>query len=358
MKTFADRTLAIVQRLTDGKLTTPIDFDGTPKQRIALAQLEKLRQNMLASTDERSQLEEKNKTAVASVAHDLKTPLAIISGYAESLQDGMNDKDYLSLIIQKTEQMNALVLTLVDAAQQEIADRPEQIVKVDTREFFGSELTKYYPVAAEKKIKLKIGHIPKVTMYLNRQKMGRVVQNIITNAIKYGKEGGRIKVRYIQRTHFMAINVSDNGIGISKQNLPYIFDKFFVGDKSRSTSNSGLGLYIAKEIIEQHGGTIKARSKKGQGSTFIITLPIVNAIYARRKNDTDRFEAMPKTSKFFIFLFFGWLMTWIYRFMKYSETHHRSTLAAGFLLIPLFVIGWFADLISILVCNEINFCAD
>lgn len=139
--------------------------------------------------------DEKRKMMIASVAHDLKTPLAVISGYAESLSDGMDDKDYTALILQKTEEMNSQVLTLVESSRNEIQSIGSIKESVLFGEFFKTEALKYEKLAQSKKLTFIVKGAPYVTVYANRQQLARVLQNLISNAIKYTPSGGKIVVK-------------------------------------------------------------------------------------------------------------------------------------------------------------------
>lgn len=150
----------------------------------------------------------------------------------------------------------------------------------------------------------------------------------------------------------------DNGIGISKESLPYVFDQFYTEDKTRSSGNSqGVGLYVVREIMKDHGGEVYVKSKKGKGSTFLIVLPL-EADDVAGTTATARFDNLSLTSKCAIEFFFGWAMTFIYRFAKYSQTRQRHTLVTGLLSFALFMFVWPIDFISVLVYGKLTFLAD
>lgn len=216
-----------VDALNDGDISTPIEPRGSASQRKILRALEKLRMKTLEQQIAHARAIEQNKLAIASVAHDVKTPLALISGYAECLQDGMDDKDYLALISEKTEQLNGLVLKLVETSKHEIDDIDTLKEKVDTRTFLSGVLDKYETLAKTKNITYKVHRIPSAEIYADRRELERVFQNIISNAVKYTDEGGRIDVSFERNGRFFVVKVKDTGRGIDKKNLPYVFDKFY-----------------------------------------------------------------------------------------------------------------------------------
>lgn len=347
---------AAFARLLNGDIYTPIRIIGkTPRKRKIFIDLERVRLVMLAQKDREREMGEKNRTATASVAHDLKTPLAVIQGYAECIQDGIADKDYPSLIQSKVTEMSELVLSLVDTAREESSSR-EYMEKIPARTALRAALEKCRPYAKQKKITYKIGNIPNVALRADMGKLERVFQNIVTNAVKYTPEGGAIKVYFHRGRKYLKITVADNGSGIAKDVLPLIFDKFYTEDKSRGSANKGLGLYICKEIIERHGGSVDVSSKKGKGSKFIIKLPIEKD--AALKGPTYGIDRLPKASKFALFFFTGWILCSVYRFMKCAHTLRYSTLFGAFSATYLFFFFWIIDLCSILSTGEIKFLSD
>lgn len=144
---------------------------------------------------------------------------------------------------------------------------------------FGKIMEKVCPLAESKNIKLKVGKIPSERIRADEQQMERVMQNLVSNAVKYSPEGSTVKVRFHRWGKKLVICVQDHGIGISKESQPLIFDQFYTEDKSRSSGNSqGVGLYVVKGIVSEHGGTIYVSSKKGKGSTFYVQLPVEPAL--------------------------------------------------------------------------------
>lgn len=338
-----------VDALNDGDISTPIEPRGSASQRKILRALEKLRMKTLEQQIAHARAIEQNKLAIASVAHDVKTPLALISGYAECLQDGMDDKDYLALISEKTEQLNGLVLKLVETSKHEIDDIDTLKEKVDTRTFLSGVLDKYETLAKTKNITYKVHRIPSAEIYAGRRELERVFQNIISNAVKYTDEGGRIDVSFERNGRFFVVKVKDTGRGIDKKNLPYVFDKFFMEESSRTDSkNSGLGLYVAQNIARRHGGEIKVRSRKGKGSTFSVSIPEL----PDETTPTQRFEAMPKGSKVVLIACFCFVMPWLLRFMRYFETRRAGTLITGVCCLVLWIFMFMYDIWSEILYNK------
>lgn len=352
------RIEANLMKLQEGNIYEPIKIEGTGVYHAITKRLETLRLMLVKYNDDLSESARRNNMAIASVAHDMKTPLAIISGYAESISDGMDDKDYPTLILQKTEQMNDMVLSLVDESQQTLANMPSQMQLHNARPYFAGALERLVPVAEKKGIELKVKRAPNAQIRIEPKKFGRVLQNLVTNAIKYSPAGTTIKVSFKLWAKTLRISVKDEGEGISKENLPFIFDQFYTEDKARADSTSnGLGLYITKEIIKEHGGNITVTSKKGKGSTFTVILPVEPNL-DEKITMTGRFDRLPLWSKLLTELFFGWLMASLYRIVRFFETRNTSTFMFGMLCIALFPFAWIIDILSVGVYGRIAFLSD
>lgn len=349
-----ERTLA---KLQEGDLYDPVETRGFGTYHSIAVRLEALRVAMLKLKDSETDSSLRANKSIASVAHDMKTPLAIISGYAECISDGMDDKDYPALIIQKTDQMNEMVIGMVESSNAEIRKQSAHKTLHPARNFFGKTIEKLRPLAQARDIKLKVGKIPDVEVRVDEGQMERVVQNLLSNAVKYSDKGQTVKIGAKKKGKRFILYVRDNGIGISKESLPYVFDQFYTEDKARSSGNSqGVGLYVVREIMKDHGGEVYVKSKKGKGSTFAVSLPI--ELDNANRPFTLRFDELPRASKLVIELLFGWIWASIYRIAKFTETLRPYTLVAGVLCFGLFVFVWPIDFISVLVYGKLTFLAD
>ncbi len=346
-------------RLQEGNLLQPVKIEGVGVYHAIMKRLDALRLTLLKLQDRETDIANRTNTAIASVAHDMKTPLAVISGYAESLSDGMDDKDYASLILQKTEQMNQMVLDLVEDSHAELEKNKKAKHITDAREYFNEAVRRMQPFAEAKGIAIKHKKVPSVPIRIDAYQFGRVVQNLISNAVKYSDSGTTIKISYRLFAKNLYIRISDRGQGISKASLPYIFDQFYTEDKTRANSSgsNGLGLYITKEIVRDHGGRIYAKSKKGKGSTFTVVIPVEPNL-DEKLTLTNRFDKLPLWGKIMLDLFFGWILAATYRITRFFETRNTSTLLFGILCLALFPFMWFIDFLSVCVYGKITFLAD
>lgn len=349
-----ERTLT---RLQDGDLYTPVEVSGIGEYHAISRRLEALRLSILKVKDEQEETLKRASLSISSVAHDMKTPLSIISGYAECMSDGLDDKDYPALILQKSTQMNDMVVSMVEMSRQEMNKAKTHRVLCNARCLFGRIMQKQHAIADTKRIKLIVGKIPDVNIRADESQMESVMQNLVSNAVKYSPEKSTIKVSFKRIGDNLHICVKDQGIGIAKVNLPFVFDQYYKEDKSRpSGASQGVGLYVVKRIVDDYGGKVFARSKKGDGSSFYVQIPIEKNI--DNASFTTKFDRCPLWQKTIIMFLFGWAWTWIYRIIKFFETKYVSTFVAGILAIALFVFVWPIDYISILVYGKMTFLAD
>lgn len=354
--------LAIVEsylvKLQEGNIYEPIKIEGVGVYRAILKRLETQRLMLVKVKDIELETAKRTSMSIASVAHDMKTPLAVIQGYAECIKDGIGDKDYPLLIMNKTAQMNDMVLELVDEYQQALNSANDEMTLHNARIYFAGALDRIKSVAETKGVNLRIKKIPNVPIRVKPKQFGRVVQNLITNAVKYSDPGSTITVKFKLWAKTLRISVKDRGIGIAKESLPFIFDQFYKEDKARpSTDSNGLGLFITKQIVESHGGTISVVSKKGQGSTFTVILPVEQEL-GKKNTVTSSFDRRPLWQKVMIEIFFGWIFASFYRICRFFESRNTSTFMFGMLCIALFPFVWIIDFLSVCVYGRITFLAE
>ncbi len=214
----------------------------------------------------------------ADIAHDLRTPLSVIQGYTEALDEGKlpgNSEIYGSMHKQVLH-LNRLVedlrtLSLADAGQLSLY--PQDVAPRDILEH---SVLVYAPQAEQQQVTLNLD-IPDILprIIVDPDRIVQILGNLISNALRHTPSGGEIRLAARSIRSNLVIEVQDTGAGIPKEDLPYVFDRFYKGDKSRSESGeSGLGLAIARSIVEAHKGHISVSSVSGQGTTFTISLPV------------------------------------------------------------------------------------
>ena len=229
-------------------------------------------------------LERLKRDLVANVSHELQTPLTAIKGYAETLESEMAAKsgDYLKIILRNTDRLIAIVRDLLLLSEledlQERASAPP-FEAVDLKALLDNTFKIFEPKAKDKGLTLSFrGPAGGLRVSGDAFKLEQMVINLIDNAIKYTEQGG-VTVRLAADGSTAIIEVEDTGIGIAREHLPRVFERFYVVDKSRSKSlgGTGLGLSIVKHIVQMHKGEISVDSRPGRGTTFTIRLPLAES---------------------------------------------------------------------------------
>lgn len=240
--------------------------------------------NSMASDLERT--EELRRNLVADAAHELRTPLSNIRGYLEAIRDGVITPDATTIqsISEEVALLSRLVedlqeLALADADELKIAPQTEDISKVIQQAVAGMRVQ-----ATAKGVSLSSDLPTKLPLVkIDPHRISQVLLNLLENAVAHTTKGDNITVTAKTQGGWVAVTVTDTGEGIPPKELPNIFERFYRVDKSRSraTGGSGLGLTIAKRLVEAHGGKIEAKSKLGRGSRFTFTLPVSEKISAK-----------------------------------------------------------------------------
>jgi two-component system phosphate regulon sensor histidine kinase PhoR len=228
------------------------------------------------------QLEDVRKEFVANVSHELRTPLSIFQGYLETLLENPDlpaaeAHPMLEVMHKHSRRLNALVEDLLILARLEARDEPFKLAPIEIGRFIQGTVADWSLRSAEKRISLSADVAPGLPeIPADSFRLEQVLSNLIDNAIKYTEPGGLVKVRALPQDGGVEIRVEDTGIGIPPADLPRIFERFYRADKARSRERggTGLGLSIVKHIVLAHGGTVRAESEQGHGTSIIIRLPV------------------------------------------------------------------------------------
>ena len=241
---------------------------------------------VLHDTTEQEKEERERRLFVSNVSHELRTPLTSVKSYLEALDEGaLYDPvapDFIKVSLNETNRMMRMVTDLLHLSRIDNATSHLDVELINFTAFITFILNRFDKMRTqdeEKKYELVRDYpITSVWIEIDTDKMTQVIDNILNNAIKYSPDGGKITVSMKTTDDQMILSISDQGLGIPKEDLPKIFDRFYRVDKARSRAQggTGLGLAIAKEIIKQHNGFIWAKSEYGKGSTFTIVLPYDN----------------------------------------------------------------------------------
>jgi len=244
---------------------------------------------VLRDLTETERVEKTRRDFIANVSHELRTPLTSIQGYAETLLDSASDngaptKEFLEIIRKNAARMSRLTEDLLTLARVESGETRFETEPVPAIELLHDAEESFREIARGQGVELTIkedqgksGSVESLPSVLaDREAIHQVFSNLIDNAMKYGRAGGRIVLGARSAERGIDFYVQDFGAGISSEHLPRLFERFYRVDKARSreSGGTGLGLAIAKHIVRAHGGTIHAESELGHGSTFVFTLPV------------------------------------------------------------------------------------
>ncbi|HSG43463.1 MAG TPA: HAMP domain-containing sensor histidine kinase [Anaerolineales bacterium] len=220
---------------------------------------------------------------VADVSHELKTPLTSIQGFAQALLDETADspearQQAAQIIYDESGRMHRIALDLLDLARLEGGIADLKMSEVDVYALLKNIVEKFKPQAQQKNVELLLDVQDKLpTLVGDGDRLAQVFTNLVDNALKFTLANGQVTLSAKQVGAEMMLSIADSGLGIPKEALPRLFDRFYQVDQSRAGGEkhgTGLGLAIAKEIVQAHGGRIGVRSKAGQGTNFVIHLPL------------------------------------------------------------------------------------
>lgn len=241
---------------------------------------ENMRDGLVVASERERELKIAEKELLACISHDLKTPIANISGYCEGIIDGIvkEEKDikrYANIILKKVKVLTKLLDDILELSKAEINQMSIHKTEVYTKEFF-EELLEEISIdvfSSGRKFKMN-GEIPNLLINLDKEKITQVINNIINNAIKYTSSDGVITVGITKLHEGIEIRVADNGVGIGEHEVSLVFNKFYRCEKHRNQNipGSGLGLSIAKYIVEMHNGSIEIISNKGSGTIVVAKI--------------------------------------------------------------------------------------
>jgi signal transduction histidine kinase len=220
---------------------------------------------------------------ISNVSHELRSPLHSIRGFtklllAEKVPDPETQKEFLTTIDKQSEQLGNLIDDLLNMSRLESGRFQIYKERISIKNTIHDAVEGFHSLASEKSIVINEdirSTLPEIDG--DRERLGQVIDNLLSNAIKFSNDGGRVTVNGEVNGSELLVRVTDCGIGISKETMPHLFERFYRAKDLMARGGTGLGLYISKQIIEAHGGRIWAESKVGEGSIFSFTLPLNRA---------------------------------------------------------------------------------
>lgn len=278
--------LAKLQEATRNIKEGNLDFEIKPEHDDEIGQVcrdfEEMRLRLKANAEEKVEYDRENKELISNISHDLKTPITAIKGYVEGIMDGVADTPekmdrYIKTIYNKANEMDLLINELTLYSKIDTNRIPYDFTTISAKQYF-KDCAEDLSIELESKgAKFEFRNYLEedFKIIVDPEQMRRVINNIISNSLKYtDKPQAEIVMRIRDVGDFIQVELSDNGKGIATKDLPYIFERFYRADASRNSSKggSGIGLAIVKKIVEEHGGKIWASSEEGVGTTMYFVV--------------------------------------------------------------------------------------
>ena len=245
-------------------------------------ELGELAKSIQSLSNDLDRLKNERKEFLASISHELRTPLTYIKGYADIIhRRSLSEQElieYIEIIREETEQLSKLIKHLFELAKMDQYSFVINRELVTLKTLIASIIDLIQPVIQQKNISVSLQCPYYIKAFVDPHRFQQVILNILDNAVKHSPKGSVITIEVREQREFITITVLDHGEGIPKQDLPFVFDRLYRVDKSRSrkSGGSGLGLAIAREIVESHGGSMRINSKFGEGTDVLIQLPVIS----------------------------------------------------------------------------------
>ena len=227
-------------------------------------------------------LERSRQDLVANVSHELKTPITAIRAHLENLADGIEqpDRETMQVMLNQTERLGRLVDQLLDLSKLESGEVPLQLEPMPLAPVIDQVLSEFSVGRAVTDVALIDDVADDLAVEADRERIHQVVFNLVDNAVRFTPPGGEVTIRAWREDERVQIEIHDTGVGVAPEHLPRVFERFYRADPARSRDDgggTGIGLAIARSIVEGHGGRIAATSEPGRGATFTFDLPAAQA---------------------------------------------------------------------------------
>jgi signal transduction histidine kinase len=268
-------------RLAEGRLDTRAPVTGRDELADLARAFNRMAEQLETSARQQRELETLRRDLVAWASHDMQTPLAAVRAMLEALADGMVDdpatvQRYLRTAQRDIQALSHLMDDVFQVAQWDAGGPPLDCQPGSLADVISDALESFSALAAQKGVRLHGEAAPDLDpVWMDAPRIARVLSNLLNNAVRHTPAGGAVSVRAEREGQVVRVAVRDTGEGLSAKELPLVFERFYRGDQARNreTGGAGLGLAIAKGIVEAHGGRITAESQAGQGACFTFTLP-------------------------------------------------------------------------------------
>ena len=269
--------------IKEGNLDFSIRTTGKDEMSEVCNAFEEMRIRLKNNAKDKLEDEAEQRALISNIAHDLKTPITAIRGYAEGMLDGVADtpekqEKYVRTIYNKAGEMNTLINELTLYSNIDTNKIPYNFQKLNLHAYFEDCIEELGMDLENQHIRLDYSNFvdPDVLIIADPEQLGRIIHNIVSNSVKYMRAdvASRVGIMIKDVGDFVQIEISDNGKGIATHDLPYVFDRFYRADTSRNSAagGSGIGLSIVKKIVEDHGGKIWVTSKENEGTTMYFVI--------------------------------------------------------------------------------------
>jgi len=266
------------RKVASGELDAPIVIEGNDEISSLVNSLNKLRLEIKSNNERRSRF-------IMGISHDLKTPLALIKGYTEAIEEGLEKTpeeqyDYLEIIANKTDQLEGMIDDLIDFVAVDTGTWKASFVSMALAPWLSAFVKRSEMDAAllGKEVSGSVEIDPGTNVLMDERLAERALDNLMHNALRYTGECGKVFLRAYPDGESILIDVADNGPGIAKEDIPYVFDLFYRATSSRREQGMGIGLAIVKTVVEMHGWSISVREREGSGIIFCIRIPSSTAL--------------------------------------------------------------------------------
>ena len=273
------------QKIADGALDTKLE---QPKHSVKSNEITSLTESLERMRVSLKDEQERRNKFIMGISHDLRTPVALIKGYSEAITDGVvgdmdEIKKSLGIVETKADQLESMINDLINYVKLNNADWLQTLEPISLKpllENFASS-SKSTAEVYKRNIVIEIDVDENLKVPMDKNLVNRVLENLFSNALRYTRDGDSITISCIQKKDSVVVSVTDTGIGMEEKDLQRIFDLFYRATNSRREQGMGIGLSVVKTVIDAHGWKIGVESELGKGSSFIITIPLENALVSK-----------------------------------------------------------------------------